>query len=71
MATVQIEQERKNGNFTDVFDFAERLGTKFSNKKVVEGLAKAGGFFKTSPKHKRNSAKYSKHFKLCRKRKKR
>jgi DNA polymerase-3 subunit alpha len=46
MATVQIEQERKNGNFTDVFDFAERLGTKFSNKKVVEGLAKAGGFLK-------------------------
>ncbi len=49
MATSQIEEERKNGNFTDVFDFAERLGTKFSNKKVVEGLAKAGGFLKLHP----------------------
>ena len=49
MATFQIENERKNGNFTDVFDFAERLGTKFSNKKVVEGLAKAGGFLKLHP----------------------
>ena len=49
MATVQIENERKNGNFTDVFDFAQRLGTKFSNKKVVEGLAKAGGFLKLHP----------------------
>ena len=49
MATFQIEQERKNGNFTNVFDFVERLGSKFANKKVVEGLAKAGGFLDLHP----------------------
>jgi len=46
MATVEIEKERKNGKFKDIFDFTERLGSKYANKKVLEGLIKAGAFKK-------------------------
>lgn len=47
IATQEIEKERQtNGKFTDVFDFIQRLGSKYANKKVVEGLIKAGAFLK-------------------------
>lgn len=43
-ATLKLEEERdKNGPFTDICNFAERLA-KYANKKVLEGLIKAGAF---------------------------
>ncbi len=44
MVTVEIEKERSKKNFDDIFDFVERLGSKYANKKVLEGLIKTGAF---------------------------
>jgi len=37
-------QERKNGTFSSVQDFANRIDSQKTNKKVLESLAKAGAF---------------------------
>lgn len=44
LATIEIENVRKNGTFKDVFDFVERIDSKHANKKVLEGLIKASAF---------------------------
>ena len=49
MATEEIAKERSNGKFADIFDFAQRLGSKYANKKVLEGLIKAGAFRNLHP----------------------
>jgi DNA polymerase-3 subunit alpha len=50
MATNELENERtKNGKFLDICDFSERLGSKYANKKVLEGLIKAGAFSTLHP----------------------
>ncbi len=43
METAAKERE-ENGNFKDVYDFAERLDPKSINKKSIEALAKSGAF---------------------------
>ena len=44
-ATEAMTQERKaNGNFSDIYDFAERVDPKNINKKSIEALAKVGAF---------------------------
>ncbi len=44
-ATETMTQERKaNGNFGDIYDFAERVDPKNINKKSIEALAKVGAF---------------------------
>ncbi|ADR23331.1 DNA-directed DNA polymerase [Marivirga tractuosa] len=44
-AVESIIQERKsNGQYKDIFDFAERIPLKSVNKKTFESLAMAGGF---------------------------
>jgi DNA polymerase III subunit alpha len=39
-----MAERAKNGRFADLFNFAERMGTKVINKKTIESLAKAGAF---------------------------
>ncbi|MFZ5568911.1 MAG: DNA polymerase III subunit alpha [Thermodesulfobacteriota bacterium] len=39
-----IIEERKNGPFTDLFDFCERVDLRKVNKRVVESLIKCGAF---------------------------
>ncbi|MFM2165583.1 MAG: polymerase alpha subunit, partial [Planctomycetota bacterium] len=39
-----IEERRKNGPFESVFDFCERVDSKFVNRAGIEGLVKAGCF---------------------------
>ncbi|RKD92679.1 DNA polymerase III subunit alpha [Mangrovibacterium diazotrophicum] len=43
-AVSNIIETRKNGPFTDIFDFAERVNLQAVNKKNIEGLASAGAF---------------------------
>ncbi len=44
-----VEERKKNGNFKDVFDFAERAGGRAANKRQLENLIKAGGFDSIEP----------------------
>ncbi|MES2589616.1 MAG: DNA polymerase III subunit alpha [Bacteroidota bacterium] len=37
-------EERKNGNFTSIFDLAKRINLRLCNKRAFESLALAGGF---------------------------
>ena len=39
-----IDDRDKNGNFNDLFDFAERIDPKLLNKRQIEQLASAGAF---------------------------
>ena len=39
-----VEERKKNGDFKDIFDAAERLDTKVMNKRVLESLIKSGAF---------------------------
>ena len=39
-----VEKRTAEGNFTDIYDFAKRIDTKFINKKSIEALAKSGSF---------------------------
>ncbi len=39
-----IEEREKNGEFSDIFNFAERVNLRTVNKKTFEALANAGGF---------------------------
>ena len=41
---VIIEEREKNGHFTDIFNFVERVPTTACNKKTIESLALAGAF---------------------------
>ena len=41
---VIIEERKKKGHFTDIFDFVERVPTSACNKKTIESLALAGAF---------------------------
>ena len=38
------EERLENGPFEDLFDFAERLDQRVANKRLIEGLVKAGAF---------------------------
>jgi len=39
-----INEREKNGEFSDIFDFCKRLEPKCVNKRLLEGLIKAGAF---------------------------
>lgn len=39
-----VEERKKNGPFTSVFDLSKRVETRAVNKKVYDGLVLAGGF---------------------------
>ncbi|WP_297455471.1 DNA polymerase III subunit alpha [Persephonella sp.] len=39
-----VKEREANGNYTDIFDIAERLDSKKLNKRVLEALIKAGAF---------------------------
>ncbi len=39
-----VEERKRNGEFKDIFDAAERLDTKVMNKRVLESLIKSGAF---------------------------
>ncbi|MCW9032651.1 MAG: DNA polymerase III subunit alpha [Rhodospirillales bacterium] len=39
-----IEEREKNGPYTDIFDFANRLDTKVVNKRQLENLVRSGAF---------------------------
>ena len=39
-----ITEREENGDFTSIYDFCKRVDSKCSNKKVMEGLIKAGAF---------------------------
>jgi DNA polymerase III subunit alpha len=39
-----IEEREANGFYEDAFDLASRIPAKYLNKRVIEGLAKAGAF---------------------------
>lgn len=39
-----IEERKKNGAFSDIFDLAQRVSTKAVNKRCLESLAMAGAF---------------------------
>lgn len=39
-----IEEREKNGEFESIYDFCKRVDSKCSNKRVMEGLIKAGAF---------------------------
>lgn len=39
-----LEERKKNGSFTDIFDFVERVNLTSCNKKNIEALALAGAF---------------------------
>jgi DNA polymerase-3 subunit alpha len=44
-AMLRLAEERlENGPFKDLFDFAERLDQRVANKRLIEGLVKAGAF---------------------------
>ena len=43
-AVMNIMEERKNGPFTSIFDFVERVNLTTCNKKNIEALALAGAF---------------------------
>lgn len=44
VAVESIIEERKNGEFTDIFDFLKRVNLRTVNKKTIESLVYAGGF---------------------------
>ena len=49
-AMEQLVSERKaNGSFKDVYDFAERVGTKAANKRQLENLIRAGAMDALDP----------------------
>lgn len=39
-----IKEREENGEFESIYDFCKRVDTKCSNKRVMEGLIKAGAF---------------------------
>ncbi|MBD2767380.1 DNA polymerase III subunit alpha [Hymenobacter sp. BT664] len=39
-----VEEREKNGEYTDIFDFAKRVSLRTVNKKTFESLAQAGAF---------------------------
>ncbi len=39
-----IEERKKNGEYTSIFNFIERIDLRTTNKKVIENLVYAGGF---------------------------
>ncbi len=39
-----VEERKNNGEFSDIYDFAQRLNPRSINKKSIEALAKAGAF---------------------------
>jgi len=39
-----VKKRTVDGNFTNIYDFAKRIDTKFINKKSIEALAKSGSF---------------------------
>ncbi len=39
-----VSERKKNGKFSNIYDFVERLDPKFINKKSIEALAKSGTF---------------------------
>ena len=39
-----VEEREKNGQFTDLFEFAERVDARMVNKRQLESLARAGAF---------------------------
>ncbi len=44
-----VNERKANGPYKDVFDFAKRLDTRSINKRMLENLAKAGGFDSITP----------------------
>ena len=44
LAIESIIKNRKNGNFTSIFDFCERVDLRLANRKVLESLIKCGAF---------------------------
>jgi len=49
-AIESIIADRKNGRFSSLFDFCERVNLKKVNKRVIEGLIKCGAFDSTKVK---------------------
>ncbi len=43
-AVDSIIEERKNGEYTDIFDFVKRVNLRTVNKKTIESLVYGGGF---------------------------
>lgn len=43
-ARVIVEERDKNGSFSDIFDFAKRVGSKNLNKRIMENLTLSGAF---------------------------
>ena len=43
-AVETIVENRKNGNYTSIFDFTKRVDLRAANKKALENLVLAGGF---------------------------
>ena len=39
-----VEERKKNGNFTSIFDIAKRVDLRSANKRAFDGLVMAGGF---------------------------
>jgi DNA polymerase-3 subunit alpha len=48
-SVVHIMEERKNGKFQDIFDFAKRIDPKSFNKKLMESLIQGGAFDQIHP----------------------
>ena len=48
-AIEQIVAERKNGPFTDLFDFCRRVDRRLVNRRVIESLVRAGAFDSVDP----------------------
>ncbi len=44
MTELVVEERKQNGDFKDIYDFAERVDPKNVNKKSIEALAKSGSF---------------------------
>jgi DNA polymerase III subunit alpha len=44
-----VEERRKNGPFSDLYDFARRVDPKVLNKRALENLARAGAFDSLEP----------------------
>nr|WP_245344472.1 DNA polymerase III subunit alpha [Asticcacaulis solisilvae] len=44
-----VETRERDGKFTDIFDFLERIDPKAVNKRAIENLAKAGAFDSIHP----------------------
>jgi DNA polymerase-3 subunit alpha len=48
-AMLSVEQARKEGEFSDLQDFAERVDARLVNRRCFEALAKAGAFQSVEP----------------------